>query len=305
MIERAAREALEEALGDQVQFDASLARATSLRVGGKAGALAAPATRGELQRTLRTCSIHRLPHAVLGSGFNTLAPDAPYPGVVIQLAKFRRLEERPEFTLRIEAGVSHGRITNFCTERGLAGLEFGAGIPGTFGGWLAMNAGIPGREVKDVLCEIEVMSPTGSRIAHVPRRRLRFVYRALHGLAPGSILLSGLVRVRRSNRTRVKAEIEELLARRSATQPLSVPSCGSVFKNPPGDHAGRLIDAAGLKGRQVGGAQISTLHANFITNIGGASAADVLALIEMAQVAVRARTGVKLVREVRILGSER
>ena len=304
MIERVAREALQEVLGDQVQFDAALARFTSLGIGGKAGALAAPVSRNDLRRTLQACRVHRLPHAVLGAGFNTLAPDAPFPGVVIQLAKFRRLEERPEFTLRIEAGVSHGRITNFCTERGLSGLEFGAGIPGTFGGWLAMNAGIPGQEVRDVVREVEVMSPSGSRIAHLPRGRLRFVYRALRGLAPGSILLSGLVQVQKSDREHVKAEIEQLLGRRSATQPLSVPSCGSVFKNPPGDHAGRLIDAAGLKGRRIGGAQISNLHANFITNVDGASAADVLALIEMAQVAVRARTGVKLVREVRILGSE-
>ena len=225
-------------------------------------------------------------------------------GVVIQLGKLRRLEERPDRCLRVEAGVSHSQITNFCIERGLLGLEFGCGIPGTIGGWLAMNAGIPGREVKDVVLEVEVISPTGSKLLHIPRAELHFVYRALRGLAPGSVIVSALLRVEISKPDVVRGAVDRLLAVRSNSQPINVPSCGSVFKNPPGDFAGRLIEAAGMKGRRLGGAEISPLHANFIANRGGATAADVVGLIEEARAAVLRTAGTRLVPEVRIIGGK-
>jgi UDP-N-acetylmuramate dehydrogenase len=301
LIGRAARDALVDALGDRVRFDVPMARLTSLRVGGPADAVATPADRVELAALLRACCLHRLPRLVIGGGFNTLALDGRLPGVVVQLSKFRRLEERPG-ALRVEAGVSHSQITRFCCERGLSGLEFGAGIPGSVGGWLAMNAGIPDREMKDVVLEIEAMSPTGRHLRHHGRESLRFVYRGLRGLAPGTLLLSALLRVTPASPERVRAVVDCLLARRARTQPLNVPSCGSVFKNPPGDHAGRLIEAAGLKGFRVGGAEISPVHANFIANTGGATAADVLALIDEARRQVRSRSGTRLTREVRIVG---
>jgi UDP-N-acetylmuramate dehydrogenase len=304
VIPRSAREALEETLGDRVRFDFPLARCTSLRVGGPVDALATPETREEIARTLAICAAHQLPHFAIGAGFNTIAPDDRVEGVAIQLGKLRRLEERPDGCLRAEAGVSHGQLTNFCIERGLSGLEFGCGIPGSVGGWLAMNAGIPGREVKDVVCEIEVISPTGRELKHIPRGRLRFVYRALRGLAPGSVIVSALFRVSLSDTNSVRAEVDRLLAARQKSQPLNVPSCGSVFKNPPGDFAGRLIEAAGLKGRRLGGAEISTLHANFIANRGGATAAEVLALIQQAQAAVWQTAGVRLIPEVRVIGGK-
>ena len=304
MIPRTARVELEEALGDRIRFDAPMARFTSLRVGGPADALAAPESRRELARLLAICTAHRIPHQVLGAGFNTLVLDGRLEGVVIQLGRFRRLEERPAGGLRAEAGVSHSQLTRFCVARGFSGLEFGAGIPGTIGGWLAMNAGIPSREVKDAVREIEVMSPTGCTLRHIPRGRLRFVYRALHGLAPGSVILSVLFGITLSIPAQVQAEVDQLLAKRSTTQPLNVPSCGSVFRNPPGDFAGRLIEAAGLKGRRIGGAQISPLHANFIANLGGATAADVLALIEETRTTVRDELGVLLTTEVRMVGEK-
>ena len=213
---------------------------------------------------------------MLGAGFNTLALDAGVEGVVIQLGRLRGLEERPGGMLRAEAGVSHNQLVKFCIRHGFSGLEFGAGIPGTIGGWVAMNAGIPSREVQHVVREIEVMAPSGGAIRHLERSALRFVYRGLRGLAPGSVILSALFAVSFATPALVKAEVDRLLARRAQTQPLDVPSCGSVFKNPPGDHAGRLIELVGLKGHRVGGAQISPLHANFIANLGGATAADVL-----------------------------
>ncbi|MFQ5418434.1 MAG: UDP-N-acetylmuramate dehydrogenase [Myxococcota bacterium] len=302
MIPDAARERLEDALGERVRFGVPLSRHTSLRVGGPAGALATPANRNELAQLLGVCSDHRIEHAVLGSGFNTLVLDGGFDGVVIRMSRWRRLEERPGHALRTDTGVSHAQVTNFCVERGLSGLEFACGIPGSVGGWVAMNAGIPGRETCDVLREVEVMSPTGTTIRHMKVGDLRFAYRALRGLAAGSLILSALFEVEIATPESVRAEVERLLALRGDAQPLNLPSCGSVFKNPPGDFAGRLIESVGLKGRAIGGAQISPMHANFITNSGGATAGDVLALIEEAQKKVFDETGVRLVPEVRIVG---
>lgn len=302
MIPRAAREALGEALGDRIEFDAPLSRHTSLRVGGRADALATPRDRADVARLLRVCARHRIAHVVLGAGFNTLVLDGGVAGVVLRMARFRRLEERPGGTLRAEAGVSHSQLTRFCLERGFCGLEFGCGIPGTVGGWLAMNAGIPGHEVGSRVVEVEVMSPTGQHVSHVGRARLHFRYRSLRGLSPGSVLLSALFEISLGERAQVRAEVDRLLAKRARTQPLNVPSCGSVFKNPRGDFAGRLIEAVGLKGHRVGGAEISPVHANFIANVDRATATDVVELIREAQKRVRRETGVELDPEVRIVG---
>jgi UDP-N-acetylmuramate dehydrogenase len=298
------RRELVHLLGGRVRFGVPMARLTSLRVGGPTDALAEPADRAELLALLRLCAARGLPHLVLGAGFNTLCLDGGLAGVAIHLGRLRRLEERPGACLRAEAGVSHSQIAKFCAARGFAGLEFGAGIPGTLGGWVAMNAGIPGREIGDRVREIEVASPCGSGIRRLPRERLHFRYRALRGLAPGSVVVSALLAVELSTPEAVRAETERLLERRARTQPLSVPSCGSVFKNPRGDFAGRLIEAAGLKGRRIGGAEISRLHANFIANRGGASAADVLALVDEAREAVRRASGRRLELEVRVVGRE-
>ena len=249
-------------------------------------------------------SLRRIPHLLIGNGFNTLVRDGGVAGLVIRLARFRRLEERPGGCLRAEAGVTHASLTRFCRDRGLAGLEFGAGIPGTVGGWIAMNAGVPQREVKDVVRELEVMSPTGRRRSHLGRAGLRFEYRALRGLAPGSLVLSALLAVRRAKRVDVEREIADQLTKRADSQPIDQPSCGSVFKNPTGDFAGRLIETAGLKGTRLGGAEISPLHANFIVNRGRATASDVLGLIEIARKEVRRRSGVRLETEVKIVGRE-
>jgi len=302
VIPETARRELAQALGKQVRFDVPMSRHTSLRVGGPADALAVPNGRAELARLLEICARHELAHLVLGNGFNTLVRDGGIDGVVIQLSRFRSLEERPGGRIRVEAGVSHSQLTRFCIERGLSGLEFGCGIPGTVGGWLAMNAGIAEREIGDATLEIEVMSPTGSTTTRLARERLEFRYRGLRGLAPGSVILLGLLEVVPTQPPVVKKEVDRLLARRGASQPLNVPSCGSVFKNPRGDYAGRLIEAAGLKGARVGDAEISELHANFIANRGRASAADVLQLIERARERVLSELGIELETEVHVVG---
>jgi UDP-N-acetylmuramate dehydrogenase len=304
VIAAALRAELGALLGERIRFDAPLARYTSLRVGGPAAAVAAPADRWELAALLRVCAARGLRHVAIGGGFNSLARDTGLDALVIHLRHFRRLEERPGHRLRAEAGVSHSQILNFCARRGFGGLEFAAGIPGTVGGWVAMNAGVPDRDLSQVLVEVEIMSPSGRQRRHIPRERLRLRYRELRGLAKGSLIVSALLAVEPRPPAEVRAEIERRLAERARKQPLDVPSCGSVFVNPRGDYAGRLIESVGLKGHRIGGAQISAVHANFIANLGGASASDVLALIELAQREVERATGIRLEREVRIMGED-
>lgn len=302
MIAPVAREALETLLGDRVGFDVPLSRHTSLRVGGPAEAMATPADAAELGRVLALCNAHDLPTRVLGAGFNVLVADDGLEGVVLRLKKLRAIEQVGEDKIAVEAGASHATITRFCLEHGWAGLEFGAGIPGTLGGWLAMNAGIGVREIKDVVRSVTWMDTRGALAPAAERRHLDFRYRELAGLPEGAVLVAAELAVTRSEPEAIQREIDRLLARRAATQPTDVPSCGSVFRNPEGDHAGRLIEAAGLKGARVGGAEISDVHANFIVNRGGATAGDVLALIALARETVERETGVALQTEVQLIG---
>ena len=302
MIGAAARRALEDLLGPRVAFDVPLARHTSLGVGGPAEALAAPESADELAALVALAAEHALPLHVLGGGFNTVVLDGGIEGVTVRTHRLRALAVEPDgVTVRAEAGVSHAQITRLCAQRGLSGLAFGAGVPGTVGGWIAMNAGVPDAETGDVVEAVETAGPGAARRTRT-RAELDFVYRAARGLLPGEVVLAARFALRPADPAEVRAAIERHLAHRRATQPLDQPSFGSVFKNPPGERAGRLIELAGLKGLRIGGAQISSVHANFIVNLGGARAADVLALMERAQEAVRERTGIVLEPEVRIVG---
>jgi UDP-N-acetylmuramate dehydrogenase len=302
VIAEGARKELTATLGEQIAFDVPMARHIALRVGGPADAFARPVTRDDLSRLLALCAEQDLPVTLLGSGFNTLVTDGGVEGVVICLKKLRAIEAEGEHAVSAEAGVSHSQVTRFCIDRGLAGLEFGAGIPGTVGGWVAMNAGIGSREVADVVRSIEVVRIAGGDSFRIDRSDLDFGYRALRGLPAGTVIVSARFGVSLAQPEKVKSEVDRLLATRAESQPLNVPSCGSVFKNPKGDYAGRLIEAAGLKGERSGGAQISPVHANFIANTGGATAADVQALIQLAQQEVQRSSGVRLCTEVRIVG---
>lgn len=284
----------------EIRADAILAKHTSLGVGGPADALAIPADRGALTRLLGVCRDRALPTLLLGRGFNLLALDAGVEGVVIALWKFRRIEISDGNALYVEAGVSHGSVTRFCVEAGLTGLEFACGIPGTVGGWIAMNAGIPKREMADVLQAVELITPDGERSCSPDE--MDFHYRGASLLSPDTAIVAGHFCVQFDKAASVRERVDGYLARRAESQPINRPSCGSVFKNPPEDFAGRLIEAAGLKGEQVGGAAISERHANFIVTQRGASAADVVQLIERAKSRVFAESGISLVPEVRIVG---
>ncbi len=302
MIDASARDDLSKVLGERVQFDVPMSRHTSLRVGGPADAFATPADRSELRALLGVCRDRRLHLTVIGAGFNCLVTDQGIDGVVVTLRKFRGLEERSGPSIYAEAGVSHSAVTRLCVERGLSGMEFAAGIPGTVGGWIMMNAGIGVRELKDVTLEVGVVTPEAPEEVTLARSVLDFRYRELRGLPEHGVVVSARFSLEPSSRDQVKAEVNRLLAHRSSTQPLDVPSCGSVFRNPEGDFAGRLIEAAGLSGERIGGAEFSGVHANFIANVGGARAADVLALIECARTRVRDASGVELQTEVHVIG---
>ncbi len=294
------RNALAELLPGRVAFEEPMARYTSLRVGGPAEALARPGTRQQLVALVGLCRERGTPWTVLGNGFNTIVRDEGLRGVVLRLQELRALERLDGDRIRAQAGVSHTTLTRFCADQGLAGLEFGVGIPGTVGGWLVMNAGIPEREMKDLVVAVELLDGAGV-LATRPAADFEWHYRHLE-LPEGAVLVSGTFALDADRPAAIRERMREHLERRRRTQPLTEPSCGSVFKNPPGERAGRLIEAAGLKGSRAGGAEISTLHANFIVNRGEASSADVLKLIERARSAVAERFGIELETEVRIFG---
>jgi UDP-N-acetylmuramate dehydrogenase len=195
-----------------------------------------------------------------------------------------------------------GKIAQHCATQGLSGLEFMATVPGDLGGGIAMNAGAFGQQVSDTLLSIRLLH-RNSEIKTVLRKELQMEYR--HTTLPaGAMVISACFELQNDDVEKIRMRMREMRSQRSSTQPLSLPNCGSVFKNPPGDHAARLIEAAGLKGLKIGNARISSTHANFIVNEGEASSRDVLALITAAREAVEEQFGVRLEPEVRILGGE-
>ncbi len=302
-IDAALQSELRTRFGGRVVFGEPLAKYTSLRVGGPADALVRVDDRDELRDLWDLCRSRAVPLSVLGGGFNTLVRDGGLRGVVVRLQGFRRIENAAGGGLCAEAGVTHSTVSRFCADHGLAGLEFAVGIPGSVGGWLVMNAGIPDREMKDVVQSIDVLDAASGRVETRERACLHFSYRTLE-LAPGSMLLAAHFETHAGNPDEIRANMRRYMLARRDTQPVDQLSCGSVFKNPGGDYAGRLIEAAGLKGALEGQAEISPLHANFIVNRGGASASDVLRLIQRARDEVHARFQISLETEVRVTGDE-
>jgi len=282
----------------------SLAPWTSLRVGGPAELLVRPRTAEALVAVLARGAEERIPVHVLGGGANTLVGDLGIPGITLKLPAdlFPEEVERSSDgggTVTLGAGAAIVRLVNVMRARGWVGAEFLAGIPGTIGGAVAMNAGTKNGECERVLEAVELATPDG--IGWVPRSALTIRYRFTE-LPDGAVLTRARFRLLAGDVDASRAAMEADLSYRKRTQPLNQPNCGSVFQNPPGDHAGRLIDAVGLKGAVLGGAQISPLHANWIVNLGGARASDVLGLIDRARARVREATGIVLVPEVKRVG---
>jgi UDP-N-acetylmuramate dehydrogenase len=299
MLDAGVERALRERFGRRVWPGEPLSRHTSLRVGGPADALVRADDAGELAWLAALCAERGVSLFVLGAGFNTLVRDGGIRGVVVRLAGLRAIELRGG-EIRAEAGVTHSQLTRFAAQAGLAGLEFGVGIPGTLGGWLAMNAGTREREIGNAVVALDWLA--GGARSEQPAGALRFSYRKLERPA-GTILLGARLALVPDDPSAIRERMRAQLEARRATQPVDQPSCGSVFKNPAGDFAGRLIEAAGLKGLRCGGAKISELHANFIVT-SDARAADVLELIGRARRGVAERFGVELETEVQIVGEE-
>jgi UDP-N-acetylmuramate dehydrogenase len=281
-----------------------LAQRSSVRVGGSADCFAKPADVEDLRVLLAACAEAAVPVSVLGGGANTLVADAGVEGVVLRLPSWEGeatwVDDAGLFVLG--AGTPIAKVPQLMKQHRLLGGEFLAGIPGTLGGAVSMNAGTKQGESERVIDAVEVVDAGGAR--WLRHDELSWRYRHCE-LPPGSVVSRVRVRLQRADEQALAASkqaMEADLAYRKSRQPLQLPNSGSVFTNPPGDHAGRLIEACGLKGTRRGNAQISELHANFIVNHGGALASDVRFLIELARGEVAARFGVALEPEVKLLG---
>jgi UDP-N-acetylmuramate dehydrogenase len=292
--------ALAADFGTRVRRREPLSRHTSWHVGGPAEVFFNPRDRADLGAFLRGLPAE-VPVYWIGLGSNLLVRDGGIPGVVISThGTLDTLELISETTVRAGAGVACARIARQCIKWGLGPAEFFAGIPGTLGGALAMNAGAFGGETWRHVVEVETIDRRGVERVR-PASEYRVGYREVAAPAPGEWYLSATLAF--EHRAGAHAdEVQKLLARRKETQPIGEWSCGSVFTNPPGDHAARLIEATGLKGHRIGDASVSQKHANFIINHGSARAADLEALIEHVRAAVERQHGVSLHPEVRIVG---
>ncbi len=280
--------------------DEPLSRHTSFRIGGPAKRMAFPEKTEQLvvlDGFLREAGVRSI---VLGNGTNVLFPDEGLDAVVIAAGGMDGVVRTGDEELSAEAGVSLARLAAFAWKEGLTGLEFAHGIPGSVGGGVVMNAGAYESALADVLTEVTALWPDGVR-TH-PAEELELSYRhSLFTDHPEAIVLRAKARLRRGDPNAIKARMDELMERRKASQPLEWPSAGSTFKRPAGHFAGRLIEECGLKGARVGGAEVSTKHAGFLINTGGATCADVLGLIERVQKTVYDAKGVMLEPEVKIV----
>ncbi|PWH18968.1 MAG: UDP-N-acetylmuramate dehydrogenase [Ardenticatenia bacterium] len=294
-------------MGDRVRRHEPMAQHSPLRVGGLADLWVAVVTLDELIAVVQRARQHCCPVLLIGSGANLLVSDKGVRGLVIQnrcAGTTLILDERPRACAL--SGTHLASLARLAAHYGLSGLEWAVGMPGTLGGALVNNAGAFGSCIADRLVRAELLTPSGERVWQ-PAEWFEYRYRSsrLKGVAAGSedafIVLQAELGLERASPLEIEERIARFNAQRKRTQP-SGASLGSVFKNPPGDYAGRLIEAAGLKGRQIGGARISEHHANFFLNTGQACAADFVALIELARETVRARFGVEMELEIQRAG---
>lgn len=277
-----------------------MARHTTFRVGGPARRMARPASAEEAAALLRLAESEGWPVLVVGNGSNLLAADGGIDVLVVHTGKLAGVERAGERSVRAGAGLSLARLAAFAQREGLGGLEFAHGIPGSLGGAVCMNAGAYGGEMGQVTAAVTAWMP-GQGVRTLTGEALGFGYRRSAFGDGRAVVLEAELALEPGDRAEIGARMEELGRRRREKQPLEFPSAGSTFKRPEGHFAGGLIDQCGLKGFRIGGAQVSEKHAGFVINAGGATCADVLALIGHIQKTVRERTGVELETEVKIL----
>lgn len=293
----------------EIRLNEPMSRHTSFRIGGPADVFAVPRDRSDLSLLIRETAARKLPVFILGAGTNLLVRDGGLRGVVISMERISGIKEERRYrsiggmycVVRVEAGAMLPRLLGFAAERGLSGLEFAAGIPGTVGGAVCMNAGTSKGEIGDVIDSVTMLSPSEEVIK--TREEMEFGYRRA-SIPAGHVVVEARLVLRLDDTERIKVRVQDILKRRQQTQPITLPNAGSIFKNPLDEAAGRLIEKAGLKGAAVGDAEVSERHANFIVNKGGAKAGDVIRLMEMVQARVLEVHGVRLEPEIKIIGED-
>jgi UDP-N-acetylmuramate dehydrogenase len=287
--------------GVRVRTDVPIGRLTTFKIGGPAAVVATPTSVEAAAKVQAFLHETGAPVLIMGNGSNLLVADTGFDGVVLRVGNtLSGIELVGADRLRVGAGTMWSRLLRFTMAGGWTGLEFGAGIPGTLGGAVATNAGTRGGETSGALVEAEVVTAEGD-VRTLRNSELGFRYRNCE-LPAGAAVVSTLLAVQRDDPAKVTETIKRYLAERRRDQPEREPSAGCVFKNPPGTSAGRLIDQAGLKGEAEGGAIVSPVHGNFIINRGGATASDVLRLVERIRERIRRDHGIELELEVRLVG---
>jgi UDP-N-acetylmuramate dehydrogenase len=281
-----------------VSFQAPLREYTSFKIGGPADVLVEPADIEDVCLVVQQARARKIPCFVLG-GTNLLIRDGGIRGIVMSLVQLRGIMEEPGFVLYAEGGVGMPTLIGYAIRHSLAGLEWAAGIPGTVAGCVVMNAGTKLGEMKESVKAVRMVNMKG-QVVDLDAAQVQFEYR--RALLPRGIVVGVWLQLKQGIRSEIERVVKDYLHYRRDTQPLAMASAGCVFKNPPRDSAGRLIEAAGLKGARVGDAEVSMKHANFVVNRGQARAADVTALIGKVRSAIRRLTGVRLDLELKIVG---
>lgn len=292
---------LRAACGDRVRTGFPLAPLTTFRIGGPAALFLEPQSTDDLAAAGHAVRETGLAFVVLGKGSNVLVADDGFPGLVLRLGKGFRWTARAGDRLTAGGAMPLPALSGVALAHTLGGLEFGVAIPASLGGAVRMNAGAHGHSLDEVVQQVEVFSLRDGSTRAVPAGEAGFRYRG-SSLPDDGVVVAATVALRAGKRTEIRRLMEEAREWRRATQPLAEPNCGSVFKNPPGGHAARMIDDLGLKGTGVGGASVSAKHANFIVTTPGARAADVVELIRLIQRRVNERYGTTLEPEVHLVG---
>ncbi|MFD1172254.1 UDP-N-acetylmuramate dehydrogenase [Oceanobacillus picturae] len=285
-----------------VMVDELLSNHTYTRLGGKADILVTPETYEEVQAIVKLANSEMVAFTLLGNGSNLIVKDGGIRGIVMNLKKLSSIQTTSN-TIVAGSGARIIDVSRDALERRLSGLEFACGIPGSVGGALFMNAGAYGGEIKDVLVSTKVVDPEGNLLT-LPVEELEMDYRTSNIPEKKYIVLEATFALQPGEYAQIKEVMDDLTFKRESKQPLEYPSCGSVFKRPPGYFAGKLIQDSALQGKQIGGAQVSLKHAGFIVNKDGATASEYIALIHHVQKTVDEKFGVKLEREVKIIGED-
>ena len=288
---------------DSILLDEPMSRHTTFRVGGPADFFVTPKAKEEVRDVIRICKEAGMPYYIIGNGSNLLVSDAGYRGVIVQIYKEMNEVKVEGDLVKAQAGALLSGIAAKALGAELSGFEFASGIPGTIGGACVMNAGAYGGEMKDVLESVTVLTGEG-KIIELGRNELELGYRTSVIAKKGYIVLGAVLKLERGDGEKIKTYMDELKGKRVTKQPLEYPSAGSTFKRPEGYFAGKLIEDAGLRGFQVGGAQVSEKHCGFVINRDHATAADIMELMRQVQIRVKENSGVDLEPEVKRLGDE-